>query len=103
MTPDSWTQLSGVFVSRYSVEFKLGIVQVYLNGGIGHRALALKHGITYSKIRYRSAFAGLRHLSPFSVQVPWRRCPIGKLRMQCSKNTSHARVRGKLFQPMAKL
>jgi|ERR1700733_2062681 transposase len=36
---------------RYSAAFKIRIAKAYLGGGIGHKALAGKHGIDFAKVR----------------------------------------------------
>jgi transposase len=36
---------------RYNSAFKIRIAKAYLAGGIGHKALAAKHGIDYAKVR----------------------------------------------------
>lgn len=35
----------------HSAAFKIRIAKAYLSGGIGHKALAAKHGIDYAKVR----------------------------------------------------
>jgi transposase len=41
----------GGFTYRYSAAFKIRIAKAYLGGGVGHKALAGKHGIDFAKVR----------------------------------------------------
>lgn len=37
---------------QYSTALKVKVAKEYLRGGIGHKALALKHGVSHSKMRF---------------------------------------------------
>ena len=51
LTPESWTQLRGFFMSKYSYKFKLSVVEAYLSGKDGYQEIGRQLGVGHGHLR----------------------------------------------------
>jgi transposase len=59
-------------MTKYDVQFKLGVVRQYLDGDIGYKALARKHGLSHSMVhRWITWFQAHGTLAPSKKAGPY--------------------------------